>query len=213
MLHRLMAYATNRHVDCRYPEPLLEKVGNRWHTVALAGTQPANIGTSPVWDDKNREEQAVVARFISEKLVPFAQQTKISPTYTLRAGNVCHLCTDFSFQLADSRDLLRVIETLHPTPAVCGLPRSEAFTAILEDETTPRRYYAGFSGPLALHGETSLYVSLRCMQLAKGEAVLYAGGGIMPESQMETEWEETERKLQTMLNLLQCTVIPHRSTN
>ena len=91
---------------------------------------------------------------------------------------------------------------LHPTPAVCGLPREEARQAILHDEPSPRRYYAGFSGPLHLQGETHLYVSLRCMEFTPHTATLYAGGGLMPESQETDEWEETRRKMQTMWQLL-----------
>ena len=91
---------------------------------------------------------------------------------------------------------------LHPTPAVCGLPRAAAQRAILTDEASPRRYYAGFSGPLGIEGETRLYVSLRCMEFTPSLATLYAGGGIMPESVEQEEWEETQRKLQTMLRLL-----------
>lgn len=184
------------------PEPLLVGEGEEWHTVALAGTQPNGDSSSVLWDDKNREEQALVARFITDKLTPLTKDLNVSETRTVEAGNVCHLCTDFSFRLSGEDDIKAILTALHPTPAVCGHPRQEALKAILEDEISPRRYYAGFSGPLALHGTTRLYVSLRCMYRDEEEAVLYAGGGIMPESRMEAEWQETERKLQTMLGLL-----------
>ena len=76
---------------------------------------------------------------------------------------------------------------------------------ILEAESTPRRYYSGFCGPLGLHGETALYVSLRCMSFTRSSATLYAGGGILPESRLEEEWEETRRKLLTMALCTGCT--------
>ena len=97
--------------------------------------------------------------------------------------------------------MTRTLSLLHPTPAVCGLPRDNALATIRLAEPDARSFYAGFSGPLFLHGETRLYVSLRCMELIGDRASLYAGGGIMPESTVETEWEETRRKMATMRSL------------
>lgn len=184
------------------PEPLLEKRNHGFGTVALAGTLPWKNGEKPVWDAKNCEEQALVARFIAGQLSQVATDIRQSATYTLHTGNIQHLCTDFHFGLPAKDSLREVLLHLHPTPAVCGQPRTEALRAILAAEPSPRRYYAGFSGPLLLKGDTSLYVSLRCMELTGTQATLYAGGGLMPESIEADEWEETQRKLQTMLCLL-----------
>lgn len=183
------------------PEPLLEKRHHGFGTIALAGTLPWQSGVAPLWDDKNREEQAIVARFIAQQLQGVATDVCQSETYSLRSGNIQHLCTDFSFGLPSANSVRQLLCRLHPTPAVCGLPRNEALQAILHDETEPRRYYAGFSGPLMLGGDTSLYVSLRCMEFNLTQATLYAGGGLMPESTEQDEWDETGRKLQTMLQL------------
>lgn len=184
------------------PEPLLEKRRYEWDTVALAGTLPWQEGVDPQWNDKNIEEQAIVSRFVEAQLQGVATTVEKSATYSLHTGNIQHLCTDFRFGLNDMADVRRLLVKLHPTPAVCGLPRAEAMQAILQDETTPRKYYAGFSGPLLLRSETRLYVSLRCMNFTGQTATLYAGGGIMPESRENEEWEETQRKLQTMWQLL-----------
>lgn len=183
------------------PEPLLERRQHDWGTVALAGTLPWVEGEKPQWNEKNIEEQAIVSRFIESHLQETAVEVRKSDTYSLHTGNIQHLCTDFSFTLPHSDLITRLLAKLHPTPAVCGLPRQEAFRAILADETSPRDYYAGFSGPLLLEGETHLYVSLRCMNFSNETATLYAGGGIMPGSNENDEWEETQRKLQTMLKL------------
>ena len=184
------------------PEPLLEQTGSDWHTVALAGTVPYVKEVPPTWSEKNREEQAIVARFIASQLNGIANHLQQSATHATTAGNICHLCTDFRFSLRQPSDVRALLLRLHPTPAVCGLPRAAAQRAILTDEASPRRYYAGFSGPLGIEGETRLYVSLRCMEFTPSLATLYAGGGIMPESVEQEEWEETQRKLQTMLRLL-----------
>ena len=184
------------------PEPLLEQTRSDWHTVALAGTVPYMKEVPPTWSEKNREEQAIVARFIASQLNGIADHLQQSATHATTAGNICHLCTDFRFSLRQPSDVRALLLRLHPTPAVCGLPRAAAQQAILADEASPRRYYAGFSGPLGIEGETRLYVSLRCMEFTPSLATLYAGGGIMPESVEQEEWEETQRKLQTMLRLL-----------
>lgn len=184
------------------PEPLLKKTAQGWSTVALAGTLPWKEGEQPLWNHKNREEQTIVARYIEELLHERCTDWDKSATYSRRAGNIQHLCTDFSFRLKQESDMLDLLQALHPTPAVCGLPCAEARQAILSSERTPRGYYAGFSGPLQLNDCTALYVSLRCMQFTAHDALLYAGGGIMRESTENEEWEETNRKLQTMRLLL-----------
>ena len=186
------------------PEPLLEKHRHTWGTVALAGTMPWNDRALALkeWSEKNREEQAIVARFIEGQLADVVTDLQASETYSLHTGNLQHLCTDFRFNLASPEVSLQVLERLHPTPAVCGFPREAARSAILADEHSPRRYYAGFSGPFHWQDETRLYVSLRCMTFSPQHACLYAGGGIMPESIEAEEWEETERKLRTMACLV-----------
>jgi len=102
------------------------------------------------------------------------------------------------------------LQALHPTPAVCGLPKDDAFRFILDNEHTPRQYYSGFMGPLNLPPSTHvlpptsthLYVSLRCMQITSTHYRMYAGGGLLKDSIEEQEWQETEAKLETMRHLL-----------
>ena len=119
----------------------------------------------------------------------------------------------------------RLLEALHPTPAVCGLPKDEAFRFILDNEHTPRRYYSGFMGPLfssqfTVHSSqlnaqfskfnvqcsmgTHLFVSLRCMNIASDFYHLYAGGGLLKSSTEEQEWQETEAKMETMRRCVYC---------
>ncbi len=184
------------------PEPLFCMNGTQGSTVALAGTMPFRKDGTSIWDEKNQEEQAIVAQFIQKELQPFVSELNQSPTHTLRSGNIQHLCTDFTFRLHADNDQRTVIAHLHPTPAVCGMPRNEALQHILRIEPEPRTYYAGFSGPFNLDGTTHLFVTLRCMRFSSTHATLYAGGGIMPNSVEQEEWEETVRKMQTMLQLL-----------
>ena len=73
---------------------------------------------------------------------------------------------------------------------------------ILSNERFPRQYYSGFVGPLLIEQSTHLYVSLRCMHICGSKYQLYAGGGLLPESIEEQEWQETEAKMKTMRSLL-----------
>ena len=97
------------------------------------------------------------------------------------------------------------MKRLHPTPAVCGLPKEETYRIIRENEGYDRSYYSGFIGWLAPEGKSDLYVNLRCMNILRGSFVLYAGGGILASSEIESEWLETEAKMQTMKRLINST--------
>jgi isochorismate synthase len=173
--------------------------------MALAGTMPfaENIG----WSDKNIQEQRYVATYITEKLEHFSSDISEQGPRTVRAGHLAHLRSDFLFTLNDVNRLGSLIEALHPTPAVCGLPKEEAFRFILDNEHNDRRYYSGFMGPLHLMSETRLFVTLRCMQIFRDGYRLYAGGGLLRDSQEEQEWQETEAKLETMRRLLNSQIV------
>ena len=91
---------------------------------------------------------------------------------------------------------------LHPTPDVCWLPKDTAYRFILENEGYDRKYYSGFIGWLDPEGRTDLYVNLRCMHIEDEQLPLYAGGGLLSSSELNDEWQETEKKLQTMRRIL-----------
>ena len=191
------------------PEVLLEGDATQWHTIALAGTmklaadQLAGEGETLTWSTKNIQEQRIVATYITECLEQFTGDFTEQGPRTVRAANLVHLRSDFSFSLADATRLGSLLYVLHPTPAVCGLPKREAFDFIVANEHSPRRYYSGFQGPLVMPQlATHLYVSLRCMNIEAHRCRLYAGGGLLPESDLQQEWQETEAKLQTMRALL-----------
>lgn len=187
------------------PEILLSADNRQAHTVALAGTRqvPPAPGDTVRWDKKNRYEQQVVAEYIRTRLLSYGLTWKEEGPRTTQAGQVCHLLTDFYFDLTDTGKLGDLLALLHPTPAVCGVPKEAAFRHILENEGYDRGYYSGFTGWLAPGGRTDLFVNLRCMRIGRQRLTLYAGGGIMPDSDVRTEWNETENKLRTMLSLLE----------
>ena len=189
------------------PEILLEGSGCDWRTIALAGTmrledgQLDGEGENTTWSTKNIEEQRVVATYIAQCLEQFANDFREEGPRTVRAANLVHLRSDFTFTLPSDDRIGDLLQQLHPTPAVCGLPKREAFQFIIRNEYSPRRYYSGFMGPLKIPS-THLYVSLRCMNIEGNIYHLYAGGGLLRDSTLEQEWQETEAKLETMRRCL-----------
>ena len=188
------------------PEILLDGHGNQWSTMALAGTQKMinsdELAEKIQWSEKNQREQQMVSTYITECIERFSSHVTQYGPYTSVAANLYHLRTDFSFVLNESSHLGDVISALHPTPAVCGLPKEAAYDFILKKESNDRKYYSGFCGPLDMGERTHLYVSLRCMEVKNSTYDLYAGGGLLSESNEAHEWAETEAKLETMRRLL-----------
>lgn len=192
------------------PELLLSLSDRQLHTIALAGTQlrPADISLTDVtWGEKEIVEQALVSDYVRE----FFQQigvrhfTEDGPR-TVSAGSIVHLRTDFNVQRPPAELLAlanHILDTLHPTSAVCGMPKKEALSFILEKEKYNRTFYSGFLGPVHLNKESHLFVNLRCMQLLKDTARLYIGAGITQDSVPQSEWEETILKSNTLLSVLQ----------
>ena len=186
------------------PEILLAGEENQWQTVALAGTQRLKNGKLPhAWDQKNWQEQQLVATYIRRQLGTLGIVPKEKGPYSARAGELAHLKSDFRFTLPDNQKLGDLINLLHPTPAVCGLPKEDAYQFILQHEGYDRSYYSGFIGWISPSGHTDLYVNLRCMNIHADTYTLFAGGGLLASSKLEEEWNETEDKMNTMRNILE----------
>tara|TARA_Y100001933_G_scaffold118050_1_gene118059 strand:+ start:89222 stop:90283 length:1062 start_codon:yes stop_codon:yes gene_type:complete len=183
------------------PETLLRVEGQHLETVSLAGTSAAQ---TPKWKKKEFDEQQMVTDFIATALSDKTSELNISETSIVKAGKLWHLQTRFVGELHGHVPLRDVVTALHPTPAVCGLPRDKAKTLIERHEGYDRAYYTGFLGELNLHhaGSMEFYVNLRCMQLTGDEAMLYVGGGLTGASDPMAEWQETQNKSRTMLRLL-----------
>jgi isochorismate synthase len=182
------------------PEILFQKFGNYGFTVALAATKKVTDSSS--WNQKETLEQAFVSDFILERLnqIEISDVEQTGP-FEHQAGPVKHLKTDFSFSI-DSYSSFEIMEALHPTPAVSGLPQSISLELIDSLEKHQRELYAGFIG-LVEENQASVYVNLRCCQLSQGKIHLYLGGGYTKDSDPQYEWEETVNKSKTILDLVQ----------
>ena len=178
------------------PELLLSMEEKDGSTMALAGTMREGEGG---WSDKNRAEQRIVADYIGDTLRKCCEAVVEERPRTVKAGKLLHLRSDFRF--ISQRHWTNIVGRLHPTPAICGMPTKKAFAFINENEGYDREFYSGFFG-LATDDECQLYVTLRCAQIAQKGYWLYAGGGLMAESNAESEWNETENKMETIRQCL-----------
>ncbi|MDN3493198.1 chorismate-binding protein [Winogradskyella bathintestinalis] len=205
------------------PELLFKTEGKQLTTISLAGTQPYKQNSEPTWTEKEFVEQQIVTDYITRQLKPYTKQIEVSQVNTVRAGKLLHLKTKITSIIHEKAQLKSIIEALHPTPAVCGFPKPEAKTFILQHENYNREFYTGFLGELNLKisktrntnrrnvennayavvkSQSNFYVNLRCMQLKGSNASIYVGGGITKDSNPEKEWEETVNKTATIVNVL-----------
>ncbi|MFP4328253.1 MAG: chorismate-binding protein [Paracoccaceae bacterium] len=187
------------------PESLLSLAEGTARTMALAGTQWPAPDTDPAtldWPDKIVEEQGLVAKFVREAFAGCGiEGLEETGPRTVRAGPLCHLRSDFAAALpAQGRAaaLSGLLSALHPTPAVCGMPRAHAMAFLRASEGYDRGYYTGYLGPVGLNGRTDLYVNLRSARIIGDTACLFVGGGIVSRSDPELEWQETVQKTRVL---------------
>ncbi|SEB83683.1 isochorismate synthase [Tenacibaculum sp. MAR_2009_124] len=182
------------------PETLVKINNDYFETMSLAGTLPYIENTIPKWTSKEIEEQQFVTDYIVEKLAPLCKTLNTDKTETIKAGTLLHLKTKIEGKLAVSNSEL--IKTLHPTPAVCGLPKDSSKQFIIKNENYNRSFYTGFLGELNMNNVTELFVNLRCMEIKNSEALIYVGGGITKNSISDREWEETTEKAMVMKRII-----------
>ncbi len=188
------------------PETLIHITEGSFETMALAGTQQYE-GTSDVsWGKKEKEEQQFVVDAIRKALVnnDCVDSIKIEDTITQKAGNLLHLKTPIKAKIKSETLLKPLIQVLHPTPAVCGLPYNVSKKFISNNEGYDRLYYTGFLGEVKSIEEVNLFVNLRCMEVFENisKVAIYVGGGITEASNAEAEWCETVNKSQVMKRIL-----------
>lgn len=164
-----------------------------FETMSLAGTLPITEN----WTEKEIEEQKPVTNYIEERMKRFVTDLHVSETYDHPSGNIKHLRNDFKGILEESK-VENLIQELHPTPAVCGIPKDFCKSAIARFEKFDRELYAGYS-KIQLKETTYYFVNLRCGKFYTNHAELFVGGGITALSNPEKEWQETELKSEALL--------------
>lgn len=181
------------------PEVLITSNGQTAKTMALAGTIAENENNT--WGEKEKKEQNLVNDFILDQLNQLKiSNLKIDAQKEVQAGPVRHLKSTFEFELSNNSPL-KIAEILHPTPAVSGFPQKEAIELIKKNEKHDRKLYAGMIGWIS-NQSTYIYVNLRCAEIINNNAFLYLGGGYTKDSYIEKEWNETENKAKTLLDVM-----------
>lgn len=193
------------------PERLVSLSGQTIHTGALAGT--TGRGDSPEEDDrlarelraseKNNHEHDLVVNAIQEQIDPFTTTITTGDRRVRRLGRVQHLETPLSAELAREEHVLSLVEALHPTPAVGGLPPDRALATIRATEPFDRGWYAAPVGWFDAEGNGSFAVALRSTVTTRDVATLFAGVGIVSDSDPDDEWEEVQLKYRPVLDALQ----------
>ena len=193
------------------PELLIRRSGDRAWSQPMAGSvargatdlEDGRLARELEASAKDAVEHRVVSSFVVEAMRPFAAQVTARPPEVVRFTNIQHLATNVSAQLLEpAADALQLAAALHPTPAVGGWPREAAQRLIDELEGLERGWYAGAVGWVDGRGDGEFAVALRCGLLWEDGARLYAGVGVMPDSDPARELEETELKFKALLTAL-----------
>ena len=182
---------------------------SQFRTAAVAGTKLHRPGMdlkSVAWTEKEIEEQALVSRYIVNcfNKIRLTDYEEHGPRTSV-AGNLLHLKTEYNVDLkaVDFPQLGSVmLDLLHPTSAVCGMPLEKAQEFLKAHEGYDRQFYSGYLGPVNFKKESHMFVNLRCLQLFPKKAIVYAGAGVTIDSIPEKEWEETEMKFDTLLSVI-----------
>ena len=194
------------------PELLVNAVNNSIEVHALAGSNKRGktqqedkiLGNELLNTPKERAEHTFVIEQISQKLAPFTKDLKISDEPTLlKLQNIQHLKTIIRGELINKGKIIPVVEALHPTPAVGGVPQEEALKIIKDLEIYSRGWYASPVGWVNQHGDGTFVVAIRSAIVNKNDIWLYAGAGIVNGSRAEKEWQETQLKFSALLDVLE----------
>jgi salicylate biosynthesis isochorismate synthase len=193
------------------PERLISTQGKDFLTVAMAGSirhdddvaREASLAAELLSSDKDREEHEIVVAMIRTLLEPAAAEIHVAPTPVVATfGTVQHLVTTVTGRLRDRAGILKLAGLLHPTPAVGGEPRALALELIAEHEGFERGWYAGPLGWVGTDGDGEFVVALRCAVVSGRNAALFAGCGIVADSDPEREWEESRNKMLVVASAL-----------
>ncbi|MFA9504591.1 isochorismate synthase MenF [Natrinema sp. H-ect1] len=192
------------------PERLVSKRGQRVETEALAGSVPR--GETPAededhvermrGDEKFQHEHGLVVDAIREQLAPLARDLTVSEQTIRRLATIQHLQTPIEATLSGDRHVLEIVEALHPTPAVGGVPPDAAWETIRETESFDRGWYAAPVGWFDADGDGEFAVGLRSGVATDEQVTLFAGSGIVADSDPDEEWDEVQLKFRPVLDEL-----------
>jgi menaquinone-specific isochorismate synthase len=212
--HDSFIFALESHGDCfigASPERLVKKQKDRVFSTCLAGSIPRGktpeddqiLGEQLLTDHKNRMEHQFVVGMIKEALEESCENVILpDQPQLMKLRNIQHLYTPVIGKCKEDASLLLLVERLHPTPALGGLPKKEAVEKIRQVEELDRGFYGGPLGWMDYQGNGEFAVSIRSGLIQGNEASLFAGCGIVADSDAESEFMETSLKFRPMLTAL-----------
>ena len=189
------------------PELLADVRGRRVATMALAGSigrgetaaADARLGEALMSSAKDRHEHQIVVDKLRDRLAPLTAALEMPPPQLLKLSNIQHINTPIAGQLKRATGILPLVGALHPTPALGGDPREKAMTLIRDLEPIPRGWYGAPVGWIDRELEGQFTVAIRSAVAQAARAWIYAGAGIVADSEPESEWDETALKFRPML--------------
>ncbi|PLY12977.1 MAG: hypothetical protein C0631_14910 [Sedimenticola sp.] len=208
-------FALDREDGCwlgASPEILLDQQRDQVFSEAVAGTIRRDpwesvdnkLGQWLLHDRKNQHEHQLVVDSLREGLSPLCSQLEINPQPTLlKLRGLQHLYTPIRGTLKQAQHPLCIAQRLHPSPAICGYPRDDAQPWLDRHEPLDRRLFTGLTGWIDTAGDAALNVVLRCACIRQNQVDLFAGAGLVADSNSLAEWEETELKLDNTAKALQ----------
>ncbi|MCB9260843.1 MAG: chorismate-binding protein [Flavobacteriales bacterium] len=181
------------------PELLFRLQNRHFETMALAGTR---FETQTSWGQKEIDEHQIVGEYIADLLhqngfKKIAQHQAVNKNL----GTIQHLCTHISAEWPVNLHSDDLVEKMHPTPALAGFPKEKSIAFIGENELFDRELFGGYLGIVNTH-KSEFFVNIRCMKIGRNVLNLYAGAGINKDSNPTAEWEEINRKMEVMGNLI-----------
>jgi menaquinone-specific isochorismate synthase len=215
-LWQLFETLTNEQPDCYHflyspkpesafmgcsPEKLFSISNGHLFTEAIAGTRPRGFAQKEddLFDkelrnsDKDNIEHNIVTQFITTVLKRYSTKVLVDPRRILRLKNVQHLQTPINAQLLKNFSMDELLHALHPTPAVCGYPRALALSKIRDIESFSRGWYSGTIGMLQ-QNKTDFTVAIRSALVVDKKLFIWAGAGIVADSDPLDEWREVNAK-------------------
>ncbi len=184
------------------PELVLSNQSGRITTTAIAGTQA--LGNSTVsnlsWGQKEIQEHRYIEDFLKEVLSKNKIDFTISEKSTIQAGDLCHIHSRIDIDSEVS--LPALVDLIHPGPALSGYPVPDALSLLDKVESTSREFYCGYLGPVN-NNNIDWFANIRCMQVHNEHFTLYVGGGLTSDSNLDAEWDETNMKSRTLLDVLE----------
>lgn len=178
------------------PELLYKRKKNRLSTMALAGTRLHGNEYELFTSKALHLEFQVVKNFIAKKLQEISHPFEVTDdVFIKRTINLSHLYYPFEVTLKEGISDEEIINKLHPTPAICGIPKVGALDAISDSEPFDRGWYSGIFS-ISTGDTKEVYIALRCAQIKENKLHIFTGGGIVKNSNPENEWDELEHKMQ-----------------